>query len=84
MSKETTTQNQSERPVLSVKRTTEEIQARIEAVEKEMRRNEVYIHNGFSRKLAPEALRAREIFLGKLDELHWLLGEDVDITRWVY
>jgi hypothetical protein len=63
------------------KRTSEEIQARIAELKKEISRNDVWIDTGIiSKTMEPSSLRNQDILNGKLLELRWLLGDDVQVS----
>jgi hypothetical protein len=68
----------------SIIRTQEEIIRRIEELKKRIDGNDVWIHNGFSQIPDPASQQTRDVFMGKLLELEWILGKDVRVNDGVY
>lgn len=70
--------------VNSVNRSQDDIITRIRELEKEINRNDVWIDTGIiSKSQEPTSLRKQNILNGKILELKWMLGEEIEITEGV-
>lgn len=63
-----------------VLRSPDEIKARIEVLERYIEGNDVWIHRGLDKIPEPESARLQNLFYAKLNELKWLLGEEIEVT----
>lgn len=69
----------------TVSRSPDEIKARIKVLERHIEQNDVWIWIGPNERVpAPEHERLQNIFSAKLNELRWLLGEEVEVTQGVH
>jgi hypothetical protein len=84
MAKETFLTSQFEEPTLSFRRTPSEVEMRLDELRRQIRGHDVWIHTGSGRVPEPNSRQKRDILEGKLLELRWALGEDIDVTEGIY
>lgn len=68
---------------MAVQRSADEIKTRITDLNTCIEGNDVWIYRGLDRIPEPRAERLQDMYRAKLNELKWLLGEDLDVTHGV-